>query len=82
MPPTNIHAEQMTLAPAAKRLWDNTDVGVGYDPNMTVWLVSMEGIWTDEFPRPTGTPTPEPYHHFAVVLNAKTGQETGSSARR
>ena len=81
IPPENVHAEQMTLAVAVKRLTGNDDVGAGYDPNMTVWLVSMEGIWTSEFPRPTGWPTLQPYHHFAVILNAKTGEEIGSSAR-
>ena len=80
IPPKNVRAEQMTLAAALKRVMGDVGVPAGEDPNMMVWVVSMEGIWTDEFPRPTGIPSPEPYHRFSVILNAKTGAEMGSAA--
>ncbi len=81
IPPPNLHAEQFTLA-AAERLLTGTDnVPTGYDPNIIVWLVEMEGIWIDEAPRPTGSPTPEPYRHFSVIIDAKTGKVIQSSAR-
>jgi hypothetical protein len=80
IPPKNVRAEQMTLAAALKRVMGDGGIPAGEDPNMTVWVVSMEGIWTDEFPRPTGIPIPEPYRHFSVILNAKTGAEIGSAA--
>jgi hypothetical protein len=80
-PPKNAQAEVITLAAAEKRLTGHDSVPVGYDPNMMVWFVSMEGIWTDEFPRPTDLPSPEPYHHFSIILNAKTGETMAHGAR-
>jgi hypothetical protein len=40
----------------------------------------MEGIWLDEFPRPEEFPLPAPYHHDAVILDAKTGLDIEASA--
>lgn len=71
--PTQITAQQMTLDKAVKQINPEHEVAVGYNPDMIVWFVKMEGIWLDEFPRPVDFPTPAPYHHYAVILDAKTG---------
>jgi hypothetical protein len=71
--PYNIALEQMTLDEAVKHINSKNEVAAGYDPDMTVWFVRMEGIWLDEFPRPEGFPTPPRYHHYAVILDALTG---------
>jgi hypothetical protein len=41
----------------------------------------MDGIWLDEFPRPTDLPTPEPYQHFIIIIDAKSGAPIESAAR-
>ena len=79
--PSNVHAEQTTLGEAIKRIRENSDVATGYTPDMPVWLVTMDGIWLDEFPCPTDLPTPEPYRHFIIIIDAKTGLEIEGSAR-
>jgi hypothetical protein len=78
--PYNITSERMTLEKAVKHIDSSNEVAAGYDPDMTVWFVRMEGIWLDEFPRPEGFPTPVPYHHYAVILDAKTGLDIEVSA--
>ena len=78
--PSNIKAEQMTLNEAVKHKNPSNEVAVGYDPNMMVWFVTMEGVWLDEFPRPEDFPTPVPYHHYSVILDAKTGLDIEISA--
>ena len=78
--PYNITSERATLERAVKHFDSRNEVGVGYDPHMTVWFVRMEGIWLDEFPRPEGFPTPVPSHHYAVILDAKTGLDIEVSA--
>jgi hypothetical protein len=78
--PYNIILERMTLAKAVKHINSSNGVAAGYDPDMTVWFVQMEGIWSDEFPRPQGFPTPVPYHHYAVILDANTGLDIEVSA--
>ena len=80
VPPFNVHAEQMTLGEATKRISENNDVASGYTPDMLVWLVTLDGVWLDEFPRPSDLPTPEPYRHSAIIIDAKTGLEIESSA--
>ncbi|HKZ79068.1 MAG TPA: hypothetical protein VI793_19205 [Anaerolineales bacterium] len=79
--PENIQAELTTLIVATKRLMGSDSIGAGYSPDMMVWLITMDGTWTDEFPRPTDIPTPEPYHHYGVILNASTGEHISTSAR-
>ncbi len=79
--PSNIHAEQMTLGEATKRISKRDNVAAGYSPDMLVWLVSMDGIWLDEFPRPENFPTPEPYQHAFIIIDAKTGLDVGVSMR-
>jgi len=79
VPPYNVHAEQMTLAKAVKRIQEDNSVATGYDPEMLVWLVTMDGIWLDEFPIPTGMPTIEPYHRFDMIIDQRTGLEIESS---
>jgi hypothetical protein len=78
--PTNVQAEQMTLAKAIKRVRENGDVATGYTPDTLVWLVTMDGVWLDEFPRPAGSLTPQPYRHILIIIDAKTGLEIESSA--
>ena len=77
--PSNVHAELMTLGKAVKRIQEDNSVATGDDPEKLVWLVTMDGIWLDEFPLPTGLPTPEPYHHFTYIIDQKTGLEIESS---
>jgi hypothetical protein len=78
--PREIRARQTTLASALQTvLGHDASIPAGYKPDMIVWVVTMEGWWTDEFPRPTDSPTPEPYRHLAVILDAGTGQEIESS---
>jgi hypothetical protein len=79
--PSNVHAEQMTLGEAVKRIDKNNSVAAGYSPDMLVWFVTMDSIWLDEFPRPTDLPTPEPYRHFFIIIDAKSGAEIESAAR-
>jgi len=74
--PTNVQAERMTLIDAYRRLDVTTD-----DSEAVVWLVTMEGIWTDEFPRPSDVPEPEPYRHYAIILDATSGTTIMASAR-
>lgn len=74
--PTNVQAERMRLIDAYRRLDVRTELGAGsydYDNEAVVWLVTMEGIWTDEFPRPPDVPEPGPYHHYAIILDATNG---------
>ena len=80
-PPSNIHAEQMTLGEAMKHIGENNNIGAGYTPNMLVWFVTMDGIWLDDFPRPTDLPTPEPYRHCTVIIDAGTGLQIELSLR-
>lgn len=81
--PSNVQAEQLTLAEAVKRLRTEGEPARGYDPQMPVWLVTMDGVWYDEFQAPdvTEVVTPEPYHHFMLILDAKTGLVIESAAR-
>ena len=79
--PSNVHAEQMTLSEAVKRIDENNSVATGYSPDTLVWLVTMDGIWLDEFPRPTDLPTPEPYQHLILIIDATSGLEIESAAR-
>jgi hypothetical protein len=79
--PEAVQAELTTLAVATKRLTGGDSAGAGYSPDMAVWLVTMDGTWTDEFPRPTDMPAPEPYHHYGVILDASSGESISISAR-
>ena len=74
--PRDIAATQMSLTQAEHIVQGLTaPVPAGYPADLPVWLVTMEGRWLDEFPRPTDSPTPEPYGHLAVILDAATGLE-------
>lgn len=81
--PSNVQAELLTLAEAVKRLRTEGEPARGYDPQMPVWLVTMDGVWYDEFQAPdvTEVVTPEPYRHFMLILDAKTGLVIESAAR-
>jgi hypothetical protein len=79
--PSNVNAEKMTLGEATKRISGSNDVATGYARDMLVWFVTMDGIWLDEFPRPTDLPTAVPYQHFIIIIDAKSGLEIESAAR-
>ena len=79
--PEAVRAELTTLVTATRRLTGSDSVGAGYSPDMAVWLITMDGTWTDEFPRPTDMPAPEPYHHYGVILDASSGESISISAR-
>ena len=74
-------AEQLTLADATQRYFADGGINVNYDPATPVWVVTLDGIWLDEFPRPTELPAPAPYRHVVIVLNARTSEEMAMSAR-
>ncbi len=78
---SNIGAEQMTLDEAVKKINKNNQPAAGYDPAMIVWFVTMDGLWLGEMSAPGSGPTPEPvpYHHYAIIIDAKTGLEIRSS---
>lgn len=72
--PTDIRAEKMTLAEAAKHLNSNTQNTFSQDSSDTdVWLVSMDGIWLPA--KAPDVPDQKEYRHLFIVIDAKTGQE-------
>ncbi len=71
--PTNVKAQQTTLDKAFQDFLSNSTLPPGYSSTTLVWVVTMEGQWTEGFPLPTGVSTPEPYHHFYAILDAKSG---------
>ena len=79
--PTNLRAERMTLGEAFQRIHAGEEIPSGRSADLPVWLVFMDGIWLDEFPRPADLPTPEPYRHLVVILDAKSGAEIESTFR-
>jgi len=81
--PPNITAKQMTLQEAVKMIDKNNQPATGYDPTMIVWLVTMNGLWLGEMSAPNIVPTPEPvsYHHYAIIIDAKTGLGIESSLK-
>ena len=72
---SNIQAEKMTLEQAVKKLNKNDQPAVGYDTNMIVWLVTMDGLWLGEMLAPGNTHEPVPYRHYAIIIDAKTGSQ-------
>jgi hypothetical protein len=76
--PSNIRAEQITLDEALKKMSKENQPPSGYDPNMIVWLVTMEGLWLNEMDAPGVAITPAPYRHYAVIIDANTGSEIES----
>lgn len=76
--PSNIRAEQITLDEAVKKMSKDHQPLSGYDPNMTVWFVTMDGIWLNEMDAPGVVITPAPYRHYAVIIDANTGSEIES----
>ena len=83
--PVNVQAERMRLIDAL-RLLDET-IGPGgdpYDKETVVWLVTMEGTWMSAFPRQppdAPEPEPEPYRHYAIILDATSGTTIMDMAR-
>ena len=79
--PSNIQAGQMTLIEAVKKISKDNQPAAGYDPNMIVWFVTMDGLWLNEMEAPGLTPPaePAPYHHYAIIIDAKTGSQIQSS---
>ena len=74
--PRDIVATQMTLTQAEQTVYGQAaTIPAGYPPELPVWVVTMEGRWLDEFPRPTDSPTPVPYRQLTVILDAATGLE-------
>ena len=81
--PSNITAKQMTLHEAVKMIDKNNQPATGYDPTMLVWFITMDGLWLGEMSAPDTAPTPEPvsYHHYAIIIDAKTGLGIESSLK-
>ncbi len=83
-PPSILQAELMPLGVAEKRLAQNGDSGRTQAPTRMAWLVTLEGTWTlvGGPPTPMGTgPAPQTiFHHYAIILDAKTGQPISETA--
>lgn len=72
IPPLNIYAEQMTLLEAGN-LFDSKITLFNNSPELSVWVVRMDGIWLPvDVP---DLPMQEPYRHLYIVIDAKTGLE-------
>lgn len=78
--PSNPRAELMTHLEAMKRYLHADSVPVGQDPDQLVWVVTMDGLWRDAYPRPTEAPTPELFFHYIIVLDAETGGHYATGA--
>ncbi len=72
--PTNIQAAQMTLAAAQERATGEKSVFTVDDPNMLVWLVSMEGVWTPGGFISSDYAAQHPLHHCFLIIEAGTGR--------
>lgn len=80
--PSNVTAKQMTLREAVKMIDKNNQPATGYDPTMTVWFITMDGLWLGGMSAPGGpTPEPVPYHHYMIIIDAKTGLAIESSLK-
>jgi hypothetical protein len=83
--PSNIEAEEMSLTGALSKLNIQGGVPSGSRAEQTVWLVSMDGLWDDLTVAPCqqgNCPSShQPYHHCAIILDARTGMEIESSYR-
>jgi hypothetical protein len=86
--PTEIQAIQLRLQAVPEYLlrqgWPEHSGDVGTIADTDVWVVTMKGTWQlNSPPVPAGTtPVPQPaLHRYAIILNAKTGQEMGIIAR-
>ncbi|MCL4487993.1 MAG: hypothetical protein M1570_07670 [Chloroflexi bacterium] len=76
-------ADLMTLESARAAFGGNGDNG-GRAPTTMVWLVTLEGTWTITggplTPKGAG-PAPQPtFHHYAVILDARTGETIAERA--
>lgn len=78
-PPGNIQAERMTLAEALQRMSGDAKLPPGYSADAPVWYVTMDGLWASEALAPGVTATQRPYHHYRVILDARTGTDIESS---
>jgi hypothetical protein len=79
--PHNIQAKQTTLMAALQSIGGSFEPGTTHDPSMLVWIVTMEGEWTNEFPRPADIAPPPPYTRYIVILDARTGRSIMTAAR-
>jgi hypothetical protein len=76
--PTHIKTVLGTLENATAKLQSEGNA-VAYDSvtnrsDTKVWVVTMDGLWPRNFPPPLPNESPrEPWHHLAVIVNAKTG---------
>ncbi len=80
-PPRLVQAEQMTLVAAFQRFLNGDSVAAGNDPNLSVWVIKLEGVWTSGMPAPPDVPAPEPYRHYIVILNVITGDDIAIAAQ-
>jgi hypothetical protein len=86
--PTNIQAVLLRLyaVPAyLKQLgWPEDRVGHDSRADADVWLVTMDGDWGligGPVTRAGAAPPQMSFHHYAIVINATTGQDMGVKAR-
>jgi hypothetical protein len=83
--PSNIEAEEMSLTGALSKLNIQGGAPSGANAEQTVWLVSMDGLWDDLAVAPCQQgncqTSHQPYHHCAIILDARTGLEIESSYR-
>jgi hypothetical protein len=85
--PHNIRTELARLTTAREHL-----VAAGWPQNATdsgdtlVWTITMEGMWVLDSgpPEPENVPatrTPQVFHQYLVILDARTGKQIQVSAR-
>jgi hypothetical protein len=88
-PPTNVRATPLQVTAVADYLvqqgWPERTGDLGTIADTDVWVVTMDGTWQlIGGPEPPEGTTPAPYpvfHHYAIILDAKTGQDMGVFAR-
>ena len=86
--PTNIQAVRLRLDAVPVYLkqlgWPEVTTGHDTRADTDVWLVMMEGDWGLIGGPVAGPEAPLPemsFHHYAIVINATTGQDMGVKAR-
>ena len=76
--PSNVRAQQMTLREALRHRPRDLSPVAGYGLQMSVWYVTMDGLWANEVQAPGVSATQTPLHHAAVILDAQSGMEIES----
>ncbi|HEX8992881.1 MAG TPA: hypothetical protein VF784_14470 [Anaerolineales bacterium] len=76
--PSRVNAQKMTLAEALKSSPGENAVPAGYDPQVLVWYVTMDGRWANTIQDPGYAATQQPLHHAVVILDTRSGKQIES----